>query len=339
MIFLSFLFACDLLGPPDVSEQLNGAKSALQKGDIITAEKNFLDALVVDEKNIDALLGDSYILFLKKDFAKADSVLTKAQVVAKETEQPQKIKEIFFRRALIALEEGAFDKVKVLAEKSEIPQGLLLVAEIQIIDGEYQAAKDNLNKVSQVGDTSLRDLALSYLNDLDNEDRQLIAEAQARWALGDRKIAVKVVKKPLLSYISSQENGSHDEGILWASRALSVGNSTAAEELINSVRRTSKDQKWRVNATQVLLTCAKAGKSGVGLDLCVEELSQLQGPEDGLIDTHVMAAYLIQEKSPKVAKEILEEIQNNSAAAIYYNLNERSEAESRGSDIFRNLIK
>ena len=305
MIFLSFLFACDLLGPPDVSEQLNRAKNALQQGDIKTAEQGFLEALSVDEKNIDALLGDSYILFLKKDFAKADSVLTKAQVVAKETEQPQKIKEIFFRRALIALEEGAFDKVKVLAEKCEIPQGLLLMAEIQIIDGEYQKAQDNLQKVSQLGDASLQDLASSYLDDLGNEDRQLIAEAQARWALGDRKIAVKVVKKPLLNYMSSQENGSHDELILWASRALSVGNLAAAEELINNVRRTSKDQKWRVNATQVLLTCAKAGKSGVGLEICVEELSQLQGPEDGLIDTHVMAAYLVQEKSPKVAKEIL----------------------------------
>ena len=53
MILLSFLFACDLLGPPDVSEQLNGAKSALQKGELATAEKGFLEALSIDEKNIE----------------------------------------------------------------------------------------------------------------------------------------------------------------------------------------------------------------------------------------------------------------------------------------------
>ena len=237
------------------------------------------------------------------------------------------------------MEEGAFDKVKVLGEKSEIPQGLLLVAEIQIIDGEYEKAEENLNKVYQSGETSLQELASSYMDDLANDERQLIAEAQARWALGDRKIAVKVVKKPLINYMSAQESGSQDELILWASRALSVGNLATAEELINIVRRTSKDQIWRVNATKVLINCAKSGKSGVGLDICVEELSQLQGPEDGLIDAHVMAAYFIQEKSPKVAKEILRDIENDAAAAIYYNMSETSEAESIGSDIFRNLIK
>ena len=109
--------------------------------------------------------------------------------------------------------------------------------------------------------------------------------------------------------------------------------------MINIVRRTSKDQKWRLHATKVLLGCAKSGKSGVGLDTCVEELSELQGPEDGLIDAHVMAAYFIHEKSSKVAKEILNGIETDAAAAIYYNMGDQSEVESISSDIFRNLIK
>ena len=71
-----------------------------------------------------------------------------------------------------------------------------MVAEIQIIDGEYQEAENNLNKVLQSGEPALQKLASSYLDDLSSDDRQMIAEAQARWALGDRKIAVKVVKKP-----------------------------------------------------------------------------------------------------------------------------------------------
>ena len=112
-------------------------------------------------------------------------------------------KEVFFRRALVALEEKSFDKVKVLGQKSELPQGFLLVAEIQIIDGEYQEAESNLNKVLQTGEPALQKLASSYLDDLSSDDRQMIAEAQARWALGDRKIFVKVVKKPLLSYIAN----------------------------------------------------------------------------------------------------------------------------------------
>ena len=80
--------------------------------------------------------------------------------------------------------------------------------------------KTILNKVYQAGDSSLQELASSYMDDLANDDRQLIAEAHARWALGDRKIAVKVVKKPLINYMSSQESGSHDELILWASQGF-----------------------------------------------------------------------------------------------------------------------
>jgi tetratricopeptide (TPR) repeat protein len=339
MILLSFLFACDLLGPPDVSEQLNSAKSALQQGDITNAESAYRDALSIDSKNIDALIGQSYVLLLQKEFSKADSILTKAQVAAKETEQEEVIKEIFFRRALVALQEGAFDKVKVLGEKSDFPAGFLLVAEIQIIDGEYQDAQDNLNKVMQLGESAMQKLASDYLDDLSVDDRQMIAEAQARWALGDRKIAVKVVKKPLLNYISAMSEGaSHDEAILWSSRALAVGNISTSEDLINAVRRTSKDQGWRVNAVKTLITCAKAGKSGVGLNACVEELSQLSGPEDGLIDAHVTAAQFVHEKSPKVAKEILSGIENDASAYVYYQMGDQSEAESIGSDVFRNLI-
>lgn len=338
MMLLSFLFACDLLGPPDVSEELGSAKAALQQGDIAKAKGEYRKALTVDSKNIDALIGHSYVLLLEKEFSKADSMLTEAQVAAKESEQNQIIKEVFFRRALVALEEKSFDKVKVLGQKSELPQGFLLVAEIQIIDGEYQEAESNLNKVLQTGEPALQKLASSYLDDLSSDDRQMIAEAQARWALGDRKIAVKVVKKPLLSYIANVSKKSHDEAILWSSRALAVGNISTAQELINSVRRTSKDQGWRVNAVKTLITCASAGKSGVGIDTCVDELSQLSGPEDGLIDVHVTAAQFIHSKSAKAAKELLSGIENDAAAYVYYQMGSTSEAESIGSNVLINLM-
>ena len=94
MMLLSFLFACDLLGPPDVSEELGSAKAALQQGDIAKAKGEYRNALTVDSKNIDALLGHAYVLLLEKEFSKADSVLTEAQVAAKESERNQIIKEI-----------------------------------------------------------------------------------------------------------------------------------------------------------------------------------------------------------------------------------------------------
>ena len=54
MMLWSFLFACDLLGPPDVSEELGSAKAALQQGDIAKAKGEYRKALTLDSKNIDS---------------------------------------------------------------------------------------------------------------------------------------------------------------------------------------------------------------------------------------------------------------------------------------------
>lgn len=290
----------------DSKKTVSDADALLKAGDLAGATAMYDDALAKNKADVDLAIGASYGHMLMGESAKADEILGAAEPGAKE-----RVGELKLRRALLAMKGGDLDKVKEYASVSNLPAGKLLAAEVNLADGDRDAAKALLEQIKDTpGD--LGATATAYL-ELMNDPNALVgglSEAQALWALGQRKIAVRSVEDLVKAYAETREDGS-DQLLLWAGRAASVGETDISANLLDAITVPPAGQAWRVQATRAINACA-AGDGAT----CTKILDGIRpvAPADGYLDARATAAMLLAPKDGATAKALLDGYSGDAVA-------------------------
>ncbi|MSQ01120.1 MAG: hypothetical protein EXR71_04385 [Myxococcales bacterium] len=293
----------------DPSAQLAEAEGKLKAGDLGGAAAAYDVAIMTAPTNVDAVSGAAYVKLLQGNPAAADALLAGVEATAKE-----RLAEVKLRRALVAVETGDLDAVRLHATASGGPVARLLVAEVSLADGDRAAAKTALEglqgEVGAVGAT-----AKAYL-DLLNDPAPLLAglaEVNALWALGQRPIAVRAAEEPIKSYASVRDDGA-EQLLLWAGRAATAGEPGIAASLLDAVPIAPAGQVWRVQATRALVLCAEGDGPRCFADF--ERIGAI-APADGYADARATAALLVAEKDGETARKLLEGQTGDAAARAW----------------------
>ena len=294
-IFIALVFSgCGMFGGDPGVEAVEAARTQMQAGDIPGAAAAMDAAASENPESVDAAMGAAMAALLRGDTDAADAHMARVQDAAGERKA-----EILVRRAMIAQQAKDFDKMRQYGEASGLAPGLLLAGEAALVDGERDDARALLEKVAG-GD--VEQTAQAYLRLLSNDDPIVagLSEAQALWALGLRKVAVKSVDELLVLYPDSQGD-RNDQLLVWASRSAIVRQTSTARKLLGSMSGGDKDQQWRKGATLAITACA----DGQGAE-CIRLFEQIESdaPADGLADAKVTAATLIASADPPTAKKL-----------------------------------
>ncbi len=286
------------------------AEAQLKSGDLPGAGDAYAAAQADHPTSVDVATGAAFSALLRGDAAAADKALAAA-----EAEAGERLSEVKMRRALVALEAGDLDAVRTHAEASGLPQGKLLAAEVALADGEREEAAGLLKQAAPAGG-AVADAANAYLDLIEDPEPLVsgLSEAQALWALGERKVAVRSVEELVKNLPDSRED--RDEQILvWAGRAASLGETDIARGLLDALIFPPDGQAWRKVATQAILACA----DGEG-ETCTDLFTSLEGnaPSDGLADARATAAFLIAKDDPEVAEKLAGPYVSNAAARALY---------------------
>ena len=162
----------------------------------------------------------------------------------------------------------------------------------------------------------------------------LISVSHAMWALGDHKVAVRSVSKPLES---AKFDGKGEEQLLWAGRAAVLGEVKIAKSLVSSkIALADDNQKWRIPATKAIIQCAD-GQA----EKCAKSLLSLKNsaPPLGLSDAKVTAARLIVKSNPEIAKQLVEGLESNPAASVLRELGDAEAAKQAAeSGVYSNFL-
>jgi tetratricopeptide (TPR) repeat protein len=310
----------------DPSKQVGEAEAALKAGDLAGAAAKYDEAVKKAPTNVDAASGAAYMKTLSGDFTGADALLGAAEAGAGD-----KAGDLKLRRALVALEAGDLDKAKEFATASGKPVGKLLAAEVELADGNRDAAKGLLDEAKGAGG-AVGDTAGKYL-DLMADANPLVAglsEAQALWALGQRRIAVRSVEDLVKAYAESRDDGA-DQLLLWAGRAAAVGETGVATDLLDAITVPPAGQGWRVQATRAITTCAEG--EGAKCKAMLEAVRP-SAPSDGYADAAATAAVAIAEKDPDTAKSLLDGLSGDAVARAYAAAGDKAAAAGAVSDPF-----
>lgn len=302
------LAGCSLLQglTGDSTKTVSEAEALLKAGDLAGATALYDSALAKAPTDYNLAVGASYGHLLMGDTAKADAILAAAEPDAKD-----KLADLKLRRALVAMQAGDLDKVKEFASVSGLPVGKLLSAEVNLADGDRDAAKALLDGIKaepgEVGAT-----ASAYLQLMGDSNALVggLSEAQALWAVGKRKIAVRSVEDLVKAYAESRDDGA-DQLLLWAGRAASVGEVDIATNLLDAITVPPAGQAWRVQATRAITACA----SGDGAT-CTTVLDAIKpiAPADGYLDARATAAVLLAPKDGAGAKALLDGYSGDAVA-------------------------
>ncbi|MSP54691.1 MAG: hypothetical protein EXR69_03665 [Myxococcales bacterium] len=282
------------------------ADALLKAGDLVAATAKYDEALAKAPADVDLAIGASYGHMLMGEGTKADGILAASEPAAQ-----TRLGEIKLRRALLAMREGDLDKVKEYALASGMPAGKLLAAEADLADGDRDAAKALLEEVKDTpGD--LGATATAYLQLMADPNALVggLSEAQALWALGQRKIAVRSVEDLVRAYADTRDDGS-EQLLLWAGRAAAVGETEISTNLLDAISVSPAGQAWRVQATRAINACA----SGDGAT-CTKILDTIKpiAPADGYLDARATAAMLLAPKDGATAKALLDGYSGDAVA-------------------------
>jgi len=292
-VFMIALQGCDMFSGDGAKEAVDAAKTQMQSGDLPGAAAAFEAAATENPESVDAAAGAALAAMMRGDLETADQHLARVQETAGER-QP----EVLMRRALVAQQAKDWDSMRQFGEASGLPPGLLLAGEAALADGDREAAQAYFEKVNGGGAGVT---AREYLSLLSNDDPIVagLSEAQALWALGLRKVAVRSVGDLLLRYPDAE--GDRDEQLLvWAGRAASVRETKTANALLR-VTKAKGDSAWRKAATEAIVQCAEGRTKQ-----CVRAFEALEddAPADGLADAKVTAAMLIGGTDAQAAKDL-----------------------------------
>ncbi|MFH1466425.1 MAG: hypothetical protein ABIO70_18725 [Pseudomonadota bacterium] len=317
----SFLEKFGLGGDPG-KEAAEAARTALKSGDLPAGSAAMAKALADNPDSVDAAIGAAWASFLEGDHEAADGALAAAQ-----EKDPLRKGEVLLRRALVAQAAGDLDQVRVHAEASGLPAGQLLAAEVALADGERDAAAPLLEAASSAPDARIASAARSYLALMQDADPRVqgLSEAQALWALGERRVAVRSVEE-LVKSLPDDSDAKAEQLLVWAGRAASAGESLVASNLVESIDFPPAGQQWRVIATRAIVACSEGDA-----ERCEKLLQGIENgaPPVGLRDARATAAILLapsdpvaaariagSEPSPVVARALQEAGQGSDAAAL-----------------------
>lgn len=308
----------------DSQKTVSDADGLLKAGDLAGATAMYDAALAKAPADVDLAIGASYGHMLMGDSAKADAILAAAEPGAKE-----RAGELKLRRALLAMKGGDLDKVKEFASGSNTPAGKLLAAEVNLADGDRDAAKALLEEVKGTpGD--LGATATAYLQLMADPNALVggLSEAQALWALGQRKIAVRSVEDLVKAYAETREDGP-EQLLLWAGRAASVGESDISTNLLDAISVSPPGQAWRVQATRAINACAVGDGA-----TCLKILDTIKpvAPADGYLDARATAAMLIAPKDGATAKALLDGYSGDAVARALAESGDSANAVNVASD-------
>ncbi len=326
VLFCLALGACSFLeglgiGGDPAAEALSAAKESLRSSDLPASVTAFEAAYADNPDSLDAAVGASYAAFLQGQYDKAEQVLAASMDL-----DPTRQGELLLRRALVALARGDLDLVRAHGEASGLPAGKLLAAEVALADGERDAAT-SLLQAARGGDATVSSTAAAYIDLLEDADPRVqgLSEAQALWALGERRVAVRSVEE-LVKSLPEDRDDKAELLLVWAGRAAAAGESLVASNLVESIDFPPAGQQWRVIATRAIVACSE----GDG-DRCRTLLTSIEkgAPPDGLRDARATAAILLaphdaaaaadlvgDEPSAAVARALLAAGQGADAAAM-----------------------
>jgi tetratricopeptide (TPR) repeat protein len=310
LIALLALSGCDtitdLMGGGGGAEAFAEGEALLRQGDLPAAADRWEEAQVTNPGDVDAATGAAFSLLLKGDTEAADAALAAAEGKAGE-----RLSELKMRRALVALEAGDLDQVRSHAIASGLPAGKLLAAEVAMADGETDEALELLEEASGSGGSVGR-LASDYMARLSDEDSMVsgLCEAEALWALGVRKVAVKSADE-LVRGLPEDREDKPALLLTWAGRAVSVQEAEIAQGLLDPLTFPPEGLKWRMDAVQAMVYCVQGD-----IETCQSSFEKLDrtGPATGVADARATAAYLIAEENPEAAKALVGSLQSNAAA-------------------------
>jgi tetratricopeptide (TPR) repeat protein len=292
----SFLEQFGLGGDP-AGEAVTAAKQTLVSGDIPAGAGAFEAAHADHPESVDAAIGAAYAAYLKADYEKADGILASAATL-----DPTRSGELLVRRALVALGTGDLDQVRAHGEASGLPAGMLLAAEVALADGERDAANTLLQAAKASPDRAISATAAGYLDLMEDGDPvvQGLSEAQALWALGERRVAVRSVEE-LVKSLSDDHGDKAELLLVWAGRAAAAGEAQVASNLVESIDFPPPGQQWRVIATRAIVACSEGDS-----ERCSSLLDGIENgaPPAGLADARATAAILLVEHDPAAAAEL-----------------------------------
>lgn len=285
------LGACSILekfgvGGDPSGEAVTQAKQVLGSGDIPAGATALAAAYADNPESADAAVGAAYAAYLQGQFDQAEQILSAAASL-----DPTRAGEIEVRLALVALGAGDLDKVRSHGEASGQPAGMLLAAEVALADGERDAASTLLQAAKAAPDRAVASAAGDYLDLMEDGDPvvQGLSEAQALWALGERRVAVRSVEE-LVKSLSDEHEDKPELLLVWAGRAAAAGESQVASNLVESIDFPPAGQQWRVIATRAIVACSE----GDG-ERCVSLLDGIAmgAPPAGLADARATAAIML----------------------------------------------
>ena len=325
MLLMSTWFGCSGV---DKSEDIFKAQKEMAANNLSVAGQQF-DA-ILQEVPGEAVASTSmaHIHMLNGKFEQADAVLASIQ-----TEDPVVKSQIALRRALVALESKDFSKVKEFAQQSTESFAYILVAEISLMDGEHEEAATALEQVNG----SHASLAQSYLRLLEGDEwSKAYAEAQALWAVRDFDLAIQSVSGTLQYVSASALDGEFGEHvILWASRAISVGQPEIADDLLQIQGFQPDPEDWKVDTLKAMSTCVKGNVSeGKEMFAALEGKAPPQGLHDAKATTAVVLASI-----GKDASALLSELRGTSGAFAAYKSKDSNLADDLvDSEIFERFL-
>ncbi len=299
------------LGDP-AADAVQAAQQQLQAGDLPGGADALQAAHAEHAQSVDAGIGAAYGAYLQADYDEADSILAAVQDL-----DPARLGEIRLRRALVALAAGNLDQVREMGQASGQAAGLLLAAEVALADGERDAATTMLAQASASSDAVVTSTAAQYTALMTDADPRVqgLSEAQALWALGERRVAVRSVEE-LVKALPEEREDKAELLLVWAGRAAAAGEAQVASNLVESIDFPPPGQQWRVIATRAIVACAEGDAKKCG---SIFESIEKAAPPSGLLDARATAAILLaksgsldeareiagDEASPAVARALL----------------------------------
>ena len=160
------------------------------------------------------------------------------------------------RRAIIAQQQQEYAKAQQHALDSQTDFGLLLAAEVYLIDGEKEESLKLLKKISSRQEERA---ARQYIRLLEDENLWVgsLAEAQASWALKDYVLGVRSVQGVFEKIPVTFANYA-EEVLIWAGRAAAVGETAIAKSLLLlDLSGLPEEQVWRIEATNAIISCGE----------------------------------------------------------------------------------
>lgn len=295
----------DLLGG-SAEEACAQAEAQLAAGDLPGAADAYAALAAENPTESCVATGHAYVLLLQGDADGADRVLAAALEAG-----PEDVPALRLRRALVAMESGNLDAVRKHGEASGLPQGQLLAAEVALADGEREEATVLL-EAAQAAGGAVGAVAGEYLA-LIGDPEPLVAgvsEAQALWALGEKKVAVRSVEE-LITNLGDDVESRDEQLLIWSGRAASVGETEVARSLLDALIFPPEGQQWRRLATRAIISCAEGNA-----EVCLAEFERLEGnaPSDGLGDARATAAVLIAGQDDEAAIKLASPYISNAAA-------------------------